>query len=709
MSDLHEVTTLLRIRDEATAPLQRFVTMLRAVQAELTTALAGLERFRSAMAPSAAALAGQREALGLVAREAELRASITAETAKQSESILAARRASLTLAKDELVVQQSIVNAARGGGAGGGGSWRSAANRIGGNLMWGGAGVLGGLAYATQQAMDFNQLALEADVALGGYRRSAAQRAVDIRAISRAAMTGSEATGFFSAQQILEGLKTAASSGARPLVEKMGMGTFTAIAPALSRYMDVIGRLKGEDASSAAMEGIRVAHMFGAYTPDAINRILNAQAALALLMPDKMSTATTTAAYVAPSGVNLAGIPQEAILALLATADQSGLGRGRAGARLKDYVETIAVTQSRAREHAKAALGLGGALDAHGNLDLMKSFDILIADSKKMSPQAFRDQVRTAFGSPGSVVAAMFGDDNKRSMFEANRKVIEDAVSHGDLQTIQDILKGGPAGQEALAVARLRNDVIQFGQYGIPIAVKFFDAINPKLKQFGDWLDQHPDDARRLFDDLLRAGEGMLALGAAVKTLSMIATTVSAIRTLSSAIGAVAGATTGVPAALGGVAAALRGIAAAGTAFLASPFGKVMTAAGVFFGTTSFEPQDDARKQLIANYGYDYWRYLKGRHPGTNPYSFNPGEGDLTPSQFRNLHLTPQAQRYLNNGGGFGPSAQKPIELRVSVDVRGVRTENIKTKVQLSKKQFGAYATTPFWSIPPGSYYFGTH
>jgi hypothetical protein len=547
----YEVATLLSLRDLATAPLQRFVALLRDAQAQLERTMGAVKLLQDAQAPGAAMLAAQRESLTLTEREATVRAGIAADVAKQAQASVAANRESLALARAQLNVQRAI-------GATAGAGFISSANKAGNKLLWGGVGIVGGLAYATQKAIDFNQTALETDMALGGYTRSPGQRAIDIRALQQAAFAGSEATGFFNAQQILEGLKKAASAGARPLVERMGMGTFTAIAPALSRYMDVLGRLKGEGADQAAMEAIQTAHQFGAYTPASITRILNAQAALALLMPDKMSTAVTTGAYVASTGISLAGMSSEAILALMATADQSGLGRGRAGARLKDYIEAIAVHQSKSREKAKALLGIRGAIGTDGSLDLEKSFDILIADRKRMGPQTFRDAVRTAFGAPGSVVAAMFGDPSKLKMYEANKQVIGQAVERGDLTTIQNIMKGGAKGQEALAWARLQNDIIQFGQYGVPIALKFFDTINPKLKEFSSWIDQHPDDAKRVFNDLLKVGEGMLILGGAFKVIAGLANAVTVVRGLASGIKAISGAGAGLSAfnaALGTVAA----------------------------------------------------------------------------------------------------------------------------------------------------------
>lgn len=227
-------------------------------------------------------------------------------------------------------------------------------------------------------------------------------------------------------------------------------------------------------------------------------------------------------AYAVPSGVQLAGISQEAILALVASADQTGLGRGRSGARLKNYIETLAVVQSAQREHAKAALGLGGALDDRGRVDLMRSFEILEADAKRLGPQQYRDLVRTAFGAQGDLVAAVFGDPKKQAIFEANRQVIGQSLQRGDLTTIQNLLKGGEIGKEVQSLARLKNDIIEFGRYGVPIAVRFFDALNPRLKQFGDWADAHPDEAKRVFDGLFDVGAGLVAVGSALKVVTWI-------------------------------------------------------------------------------------------------------------------------------------------------------------------------------------------
>jgi hypothetical protein len=517
----YEVSTLLSLRDLATAPLKRYIAMLKDAQVQMDRMTAAMKLMQDAQAPGAAMLAAQRESLG-----------IAADTTKQYEAQVASQRESLNLARQQLAVQRSI-------GAAGGGRFVSSVNKAGSKLMWGGVGIVGGLAYSTQKAIDFNQTTLQTDMALGGFRRSAAQRTQDMAALQKAAFTGSSATGFFTAQAIMEGLQKAASSGMRPLVDKMGMGVFTQIVPTLATYMDVLGRLKGESADTAALEAMQLVHMFGAYKPAAINKTLSGVAMLSLLMPDTMGKAISALSYVAPTGIQLAGMNVSDIAAFVATADQSGLGRGRSGARLKDYIESIAVVQSKAREAAKTTLGIRGAIGKDGALDLAKSFDILIGDKARMSPQAFRDAVRTAFGAQGDVVAAMFGDKSKTGMFQANRAAIQGSMDRGDLGTVQNILKGGAAGKEAAAWATLQNDIVQFGQYGIPIAIKFFDTINPRLKEFSNWMSAHPKDADKLFNDLLKAGEGMIAIGLLFKSTGGIMSTINTIKGIASGIGAV--------------------------------------------------------------------------------------------------------------------------------------------------------------------------
>lgn len=518
----------LIVNDETFAGFTRLQSQIRAATADVTALKAELASIGIMGGMPAGIIAGSEDLLANARAEADVRAAMYVDVAANEERILALRTEALNVARQEAEVRRAAAASTPLGTP----AIRSQINRLGNVGLESGGGILAMLAFATQERMRFDQTALETDMALGGYERTPAQRANDIRALQSAAMAGSEATGFFSAQDILEGLKAAASAGARPLVQRMGMDAFTAIAPALARYMDVLGRIKGESADQAAMDAIRTAHMFGAYNAQDISRTLNAQAMLALLMPDKMSTAMSAMAYAVPSGVQLAGISQEAILALVASADQTGLGRGRSGARLKNYIETLAVVQSRQREQAKAALGLHAALDQHGAVDLMRSFEILEADAKRLGPQRYRDLVRTAFGAQGDLVAAVFGDPRKQAIFNANRQVIDQSLQRGDLTTIQNILKGGEIGKEAQALARLKNDILEFGRYGVPIAVRFFDALNPRLKAFSDWADSHPDEAKRVFDGLFDLGAGLLAVGGALKVVAWISGLASALAAL---------------------------------------------------------------------------------------------------------------------------------------------------------------------------------
>jgi hypothetical protein len=162
------------------------------------------------------------------------------------------------------------------------------------------------------------------------------------------------------------------------------------------------------------------------------------------------------------------------------------------------------------------------------------SFDILIADKKRMARRrsgmrcALPLVRRATLWPPCSATRARPACSKRTAQPSRGRWI------GGDLATVQDILKGGAVGKEAAAGATLQNDIAKFGQHGIPIALKFFDTINPKLQQFSAWVDQHPDDAKRLFEGLLKMGEGIL------KVIAGLANSVTVIRGVASGLGAIA-------------------------------------------------------------------------------------------------------------------------------------------------------------------------
>jgi len=576
--DPYRLWVEFRVKDET---FSGFAELKRSIQSS-TASVAALKKeladVRANSLVPARAIEARAEMLRLAKQEAELREQMVLSTNEGERKVLATRINALeitqrdlglkrqTLAMDEqaaaaearaaamaekkrIAEERASVASARSAAQQRESALLSAgktAGHVGSNMMWTGAGILGTVAYATQKAADFDQTTFETDLALGGYNRSAAQRDTDMRALQKAAFTASNATGFFSAQQVMDGLKVAATSGMRPIVEKYGMNSFTDIAPALAQYMDILGRLKNEDSETAAKQAVQTAHLFGAYKPGAMAKVWNEASVLSMAMPDEFSRAMTVMGQLGPVGQYLSGMTPAQVMAFTATADQSGLGQGRAGARLKDYVQAIAVTQSAKRERAKNQLGLQAAIDKDGHLDIAKSFEILQNDRKKLGETKFRNLASTAFGQVGIIPAAMMSDTSKSDMYHQNLKVIQDAANNGSLETIQKLLKNfGVSGQEAIAITRLSNDLVEFGQAGIPIATKFFDAINPKLKAFGDWMEAHPDDLSHFVDNAVHVGEELLAVGGALKALSMVAGVYSSVKTLAEGIGFLRAAFTG--------------------------------------------------------------------------------------------------------------------------------------------------------------------
>lgn len=664
--DPYKLWVEFRVNDETYAGFSELKKSIASSAESVAALKKELAEVRANSMVPTSAIAARREMLAMAKQEASLRERMALSVDSEERKVLATKIKALDITREQMGLQrqslvmqeqaeaaaaraaaaaerQAIADAkaaasARKAGMRSIGKGIHNAGHIGTNMMWTGAGILGVVSYATQKAADFNQTTFEADLALGGYTRTVAQRDADMRALQKAAFAASNATGFFSAQQIMEGLKVAATSGMRPIVEKYGMGSFTEIAPALAQYMDIQGRLKHEDSHTAAKEAVQVAHMFGAYTPDAMAKVWNEASILSLAMPDEFKKAINLMSYTAPTGHYLGGMSPAAVMAFAATADQSGMTQRGGGARLKDYINTFTTTLSAKRELAKAELGLGGAIDENGNFDISKSFQILQADQQKYGKKKYRDLATVAFGQQGIVVAGMFGDKSKADMYQQNKAVIESAVKNGSLKVIQNLLKSfGITGQEAIAITRLTNDMIEFGQAGIPIATAFFDTINPELKEFGNWIQAHPNDMKRYVNDAVKVGIALLEVGAALKAIEIVSGVVKSIQMVAAGFRAVRAVLTGAN--LGAELASTAG----GMRSLAGGLGLLRTgilATLPLLATSGNVSHDEARAKLISLYGLPYYNYLKKRHPHSKPYSFDTSQGDLSPGDFYSIKNT---------------------------------------------------------------------
>ena len=390
-----------------------------------------------------------------------------------------------------------------------------------------GGAVLGGLVYSTEQAAQYQQTSIEALMPLGYARWNPKQQQKHLREIQSAASAASSATGYFSEQQIMQGMQSIATNGANQL----GIDTFLKLTPAIAQYMDVVGRLKNENPTEAAGQAMEYAHMVGATTPAQLTKALNSAASLSLITGHDMGTALSTLQYLQPVAHLLGKQGPIPSLALYASLDQSGQGGGHVGARTKDLIEafttqgTIGSAKKPGSEYYRELLGFKNARNADGSLDSVKMIQTLIDDAKKFNKidpktklNEFSTYIMKAVGQQALPTALFLADPSGNGLrrFLNNQKYIQDATNRGDLGVVQGVLKNTAVGSQKSAQTQMQNLVIEFGKTGVPIMEKFFKTAISQLQAINRFMDAHPRFSDQLFNGLLAFSEMALMFKAIV-------------------------------------------------------------------------------------------------------------------------------------------------------------------------------------------------
>jgi hypothetical protein len=396
-----------------------------------------------------------------------------------------------------------------------------AVKHAGATAGWTGLAMLGGLGYAVEKAAQFDQTTLETQMALtGGKPMDLAKRRAQMAALKKAAYSGSQATGFFSAAQIMEGLKAAASSGAM----FFGADEFIKSTPTIARYMDIAGRLKGEDPATAAKQYVQFSHMAQKYTAKDQVGVANTAALFALLQPHSMEQGVTALGQMLPVFGSLGKGDYTQAFAIAAAADQGGVGNGRVGARLKDYIDAFVMRQAPGREAAKARLHLRDAIDENGRLDIGKSLDAINRAQKayiakygvKKGTSNFNTDLGKAIGAEALPIAAFLMSDKGRDLYRGNLKYLGQASKGDYLTPMQDTLRQSPEGQQQQIQAKLDNAILEFGTTGLPLMVKYLTIADKYLDKMDQFATTHP----RLFEGILNAAGALLGFSVAVGAVS---------------------------------------------------------------------------------------------------------------------------------------------------------------------------------------------
>ncbi len=435
----------------------------------------------------------------------------------------------------------------------------SGAMNVGATTGLAGIGILAGLWGVTNMGAKYQQTALQTYLALkmGAPPETMAQRNAAISQLMAASETAAQATGFLSEQDIMEGLRTVATSGGSYIVKKYGMAEFLKATPSLAKFADVMMALRGMPTDESMTLAVQAAHMMQQYKAVGIEDTLEAMSALALIMPDNMSKAVNSLSQFVPIG-RIAGASPASLMALEAVMSQMGLGEGRVGARTMS-----AIVRAAAMAPSPEARRLG-LMDAQGrnlvmpggNLDLVALTSALQhAYASTTNKGQYIKDITKVFNMAGAKVLGLLANPQSLDLLTTDIKTIFGATGSHANEYIQDLLKGTPYGAQKSAAAQLQNTLIDFGMTGLPTMQDVFSRIDRVLKMVDSWQKANPAKAKAIFDAIAGIGGALLAISGISYTVGAIANLKTGVEFIGSLF-AEDGALAGLLPWLGGLAAA---------------------------------------------------------------------------------------------------------------------------------------------------------
>jgi len=537
---LYEVETILRVRDLATAPLQRFAALLRETQAAVAQ-LAGSLR---AMTDLTGELAGaQRETLLLTQREATARAAITSEVAEQSQVLVAARAESLRLTTSELAAQRDMLAVGRervglggGGVVGGGGSH-------GGGFL-GGMPAGGAAGWAVRSAVSSVKLATEAGIGTIGdalYEAGKLQQTLTRVQVATGASNAqidrirelSYDVSNVTAQSVAQSasvVATIASAGIND-PKKLTPEFVTDIAKfADAQYLKTKG---GVSFDEAAKQAIQLAHQYGAYTPKAIMPILDEVTKVSFMQPDGLARYIRQSSYYAKLFGRF-GVPQDQTLLLGAWLDRTGAS-SKGGTWLQDLLlqtqRPLNLTGHVQRGRAEAAQHFG-LVDSKGNYDpkifgfnpktghpttdmfglLGRLNDTIAKDTRGRSPRAAAAIERADLQK----FNALLGMQGARAAYLADPQGIQSLLNMmKQLKTLPGVNKAQGMfmqnfdSQTVRAWSNFQSLLTEVGSQALPGATKGLTDLGDALHTAQSWLHQHRNVEMQVQRDVMAGVVGI--------------------------------------------------------------------------------------------------------------------------------------------------------------------------------------------------------
>ncbi len=303
----------------------------------------------------------------------------------------------------------------------------------------------------------------------------------------------------------------------------------------VAKFADVQYLKGGVPFETGSKELIQLAHLYGAYTPDRISHIANQVTKLSFMMPDSLNRYLTQAGYYVPMLSKL-GVPEDQSLVMGAFLDRMGLGRGKGGTSVQNFVSAMmkpltarTATGRGAGVQLKALEELGiydrhgrenpkifrSDKDGHSVIDLFAAFDALNkaiheqtkelkGDVKARKERQLIGDFQKAFGTQGQR-SGLLGTDRG---IEQLRQMIATLPKMPGVEAGQSMFMRNFNSQFVRAWSNFQSLATEVGGTAIPGMTKAAVDLGDAFHVAQGWLHQHGDLERSIQREILADVKG---------------------------------------------------------------------------------------------------------------------------------------------------------------------------------------------------------
>jgi hypothetical protein len=482
----YEIGAVFRILDEATGPLRKILESVRALNKAITGARENLAGFSGVVAPGLA---------GAITETNSLAAAWTrvGESAAAAAKVVASSAAASARSAAASVPTAGVAAGAATAAVGGGGGFRPGIGgahitgpgvglpggshaRLGGTPMAVGAGLA---AYGIYEAANMEDAVWQLIYHSG--QKNTKENKDRFRKIIE---EGMKATGY--------GLKEVAGAAIQDVrLMQCTPGGGLEQLPETLKIAAVEARLKGTTLKESMTAIVEFAHMFKAYSPQAIAKLAPVFAFLSTANPKSLPQMVGAAGYAVPILESSMGI-DPVTTALLSTAlTRAGITSTKAGTWLRELGTRGLPTGKAKHDDALKRLNLVDAEGkptwfTNGKPDIEKAIDIGSRAAAEI-PVAERPGVmRQAFGVQGAGALAVLGDPKVNEQIHQLRKDMDSPEFKNRYGTaLESYGENSPVQQARTTLQNFNVSMVELAEKALPVATAAMSVFSKALEGLG--------------------------------------------------------------------------------------------------------------------------------------------------------------------------------------------------------------------------------